>query len=147
MARTHDGTAGGNVMASAAGPSEAFASTCSEVVDTALQTIETECKYHLLPAKGDGEGPKDIVLKEIDKVTGSDDRKSGHGVHLDKAPFQSTPPVTPSLLPVNSLPTRRRKPCHGWISSDEEDDDFIELPPLPPATLPRQAGEFDWWDG
>lgn len=49
--------------------------------------------------------------------------------------ISSTEVQSPHLLspsPVDSLPLQRRKPCYGWLSSDDEDEP--ELLHLTPAT-------------
>lgn len=38
------------------------------------------------------------------------------------------PPKTKSSQPIGKLCHKRRRPCHGWISSDDEEEDLIELP-------------------
>lgn len=37
-------------------------------------------------------------------------------------------PKSPQL--VTRLSDKKRKPCHGWISSDDEEE-LLELPPAP----------------
>ncbi|XP_059453757.1 uncharacterized protein LOC132184223 [Corylus avellana] len=44
--------------------------------------------------------------------------------------FQRPPHMSQSPLPVDNLPTRRRKPYHGWIGNDGADD-LVHLTPAP----------------
>ncbi|CAI8603381.1 unnamed protein product [Vicia faba] len=41
---------------------------------------------------------------------------------------RNEPPPTKSSQPNGKLCHKRRRPCHGWISSDDETEDLIELP-------------------
>ncbi|KAL0321868.1 UNVERIFIED_CONTAM: hypothetical protein Scaly_2483200 [Sesamum calycinum] len=78
---------------------------------------------------------------------------SSSGINAGKTPISASPSLIniTSPPPTNNLPTRRR-PCYGWIESDEEDiDDFMYLRPaievrakathLPqaPSTCPSDA--------
>ncbi|KAK4385349.1 hypothetical protein Sango_2658900 [Sesamum angolense] len=86
-------------------------------------------------------GWKDILpyqQSEHVEATANISSKNGKNLVIEENPPGKTPiPASPSLInitsppPTNSLPTRRR-PCYGWIESDEEDiDDFIYLRPAP----------------
>ncbi|KAI3458574.1 hypothetical protein Pfo_015237 [Paulownia fortunei] len=106
---------------------------CSEVDNNS-----TEVRY-LLPADGNTDDSKDIGLDQASRQkerevavipTCIDDGEPGTRAHpshsstLDSALVIYSPPAT------NRLPNRRRRPCYGWIESDEEDDDvFLYLEP------------------
>ena len=47
--------------------------------------------------------------------------------------------------PTHCAPPCRRRPCYGWISSDEDDDvDVIELTPAPsPAVVAKLLSGID----
>ncbi|XP_057428028.1 uncharacterized protein LOC130721280 [Lotus japonicus] len=40
-------------------------------------------------------------------------------------------PLTKSSRPVGKHCHKKRRPCHGWISYDNDEEDLIELPPAP----------------
>lgn len=40
-------------------------------------------------------------------------------------------PRTKSSQPEGRLCHRKRKPCHGWISDDDEEEELIEVPLVP----------------
>ncbi|CAL5322628.1 unnamed protein product [Camellia sinensis] len=138
-------------VADAAAPiSQVLALTCSEVVDAAAQTTETEVRDCLLSAKGNRRGLKDVRLDQncnedmvnaIDKG-GKNDNDSRRGMQIDHSPLlRSPPPITLSPpSPANNLPPRRRKPCYGWISSSDEEDDFIVLTPAVRLPAAKQPG-------
>lgn len=86
------------------------------------------------PASKVGSSWKDINLYEncIEKQTNSDNgaavMNSG-GVQL---PGNTSSPVPPC----------RRKPCYGWISSDEDDDADLDLIEPTPAPLPAVVAKL-----
>ncbi|KAG8380856.1 hypothetical protein BUALT_Bualt06G0060000 [Buddleja alternifolia] len=107
--------------------------TCSEVVSSSSGINN---------AGGDGKGWKDILPDQRSGLI--DEEETPNPVHKNDDPVtkihppgnNNSIPASPSLSnipsppPTNSLPTRRRLPCYGWIESDEEDpDDFIFLRP------------------
>ncbi|KAL6980681.1 hypothetical protein U1Q18_022318 [Sarracenia purpurea var. burkii] len=125
-----------------AGPSVvALPPISSELAEVATLTVETEGSSLLRPSIGDAECWKDINLPQNCYDKGVVDYVSGQKKQLDKTPLHSPPSTVPSPLPANSSPIRRRKPCHGWISSDDDEDDFVELTPAirsKPANPPGQ---------
>ncbi|KAK9283815.1 hypothetical protein L1049_012069 [Liquidambar formosana] len=116
---------------------------CSEpdVLDTALQTYETEGQSYLLPAEVEGRGKRNLTLdnescpKRMNRI-GNTDGNSGVATYLGNSLFHSPLAVDNSGELVDNLPKKRRKRCHGWISSDDEDDFLVELTP---AISPRHV--------
>ncbi|KAH7855090.1 hypothetical protein Vadar_021145 [Vaccinium darrowii] len=111
----------------------------SGAVGAAAQTIETGGGY-LLIAGGDregGDGSEDAM--ELDAVS-----KGGDGSGVDNRALQSPPSVILTPPAVDGLQRRRRKPCYGWISSgDEEEDDFIQLTPAPRLKPAKPPGQME----
>lgn len=122
----------------AAGEKEEFPSGAVELQYTRVHSPPpvllsnnfVECKGSPLPAEGAQNDWKDIVLdpssqihqNEILDAAGEEQLPTG-AVNLQNIP----PHVLPQQLD-DRLPTRRSRPCYGWISDDEdEDDDFIDL--------------------
>lgn len=123
---------------------------CSHKQDIANSEV-----LSLPPAEGDGNRCKDIrgrqtsIQRGMANVFCSDGGNSGREVlqegsnfHItisSPCPVNSVPPSAdhlPKTLPSSKRvclqPPRRRFPCYGWIGSDseEEADDFIQLPPM-----------------
>ncbi|XP_057477070.1 uncharacterized protein LOC130764772 isoform X2 [Actinidia eriantha] len=129
-----DEIAGDNSVADDGGPlSLVRLPICSGVTDDAMQIMETG---------GGGQGRTDIALdqncndNDMVGASGKCEEESTQIMELDNTPVQSSPSVVPSTTPSNDLP-RRRKPCFGWISSDDKEDDFIKLIPAKPAPRPE----------
>ncbi|XP_057477071.1 uncharacterized protein LOC130764772 isoform X3 [Actinidia eriantha] len=138
-----DEIAGDNSVADDGGPlSLVRLPICSGVTDDAMQIMETEVSDHILSAGGGGQGRTDIALdqncndNDMVGASGKCEEESTQIMELDNTPVQSSPSVVPSTTPSNDLP-RRRKPCFGWISSDDKEDDFIKLIPAKPAPRPE----------
>lgn len=82
-------------------------SQTNETLGTGSVTHESDGRYCLPPATHSG----------VDETFGN-------------SLAQSSPHLICSQLPVDSLPTRRRRSYHGWISSDDEKD-LVHLTPAP----------------
>ncbi|KAL0401223.1 UNVERIFIED_CONTAM: hypothetical protein Slati_4152200 [Sesamum latifolium] len=113
-------------------PADIAGSSCA-VAEPTLPEITSS-------SSGINAGWKDILpyqQSEHVEATANISSKKGKNPVIEENPPGKTPiPASPSLRnipsppPTNSRPTRRR-PCYGWIESDEEDpDDFISLRPL-----------------
>lgn len=80
-------------------------------------------------------GRKDINLEQnsgeehVDNVNRSNDKDSGGSELLGNTLICPLPDIH-SSQPADSLPTQRRRPCYGWISSDDEQD-LVRLTPAP----------------
>ncbi|XP_061349476.1 uncharacterized protein LOC133294748 isoform X2 [Gastrolobium bilobum] len=90
-----------------------------KVADTISATGETG---NQVPVKA-----KDTVLSDC-QPAGKLASGEIHGIST----AQSSP-ETKSSQPVGKLCHQRRRPCHGWISDDDDEDDEGELIELPPA--------------
>lgn len=75
-------------------------------------------------------------------VKGTADGNFGHVGKLSNT--SHSPPQLILSPQVDCLPRHRRKPCYGWISSDDEAD-FVELTPAPlPAELTKLLSGANW---
>jgi hypothetical protein len=77
-------------------------------------------------AEGEERGWKDINLGPN---SGNNDKDSGGSELLGNTLICPLPDIH-SPQPADSLPTQRRRPCYGWISSDNEQD-LVRLTPAP----------------
>ncbi|KAL0317091.1 UNVERIFIED_CONTAM: hypothetical protein Sangu_2123400 [Sesamum angustifolium] len=115
--------------------------TPADIVGSSCAVAERSLPEITSSSSGINAGWKDILpyqQSEHVEATANISSKNGKNLVIEENPPSKTPiPASPSLIniisppPTNSLPTRRR-PCYGWIESDEEDiDDFIYLRPAP----------------
>ncbi|KAL0303835.1 UNVERIFIED_CONTAM: hypothetical protein Sradi_6251600 [Sesamum radiatum] len=116
-------------------PADIAGSSCAVAEPTLPEITPSSSGINAVKA-----GWKDILpyqQSEHVEATANISSKTGKSPVIEENPPGKTPiPASPSLRnipsppPTKSLPTRRR-PCYGWIESDEEDiDDFISLRPL-----------------
>lgn len=87
------------------------------------------------PGKGSEDNNVSESCSEKEIINGPGNTTKGFcgaEVHVGKRVAHSPPlpVISPPSVEANP-PRRRRKPCHGWISDGEDDDDFIDLPPAP----------------
>ncbi|KAJ6347678.1 hypothetical protein OIU76_004207 [Salix suchowensis] len=77
----------------------------------------------------------------IEKQTNSDNR----GGVMNFGGAQLPGNISSPTQPTHCAPPCRRRPCYGWISSDEDDDvDVIELAPAPlPAVVAKLLSGID----
>ncbi|KAG5249124.1 WIYLD domain-containing protein [Salix suchowensis] len=95
------------------------------------------------PASKAGSSWTDINMDEncIEKQTNSDNR----GGVMNFGGAQLPGNISSPTQPTHCAPPCRRRPCYGWISSDEDDDvDVIELAPAPlPAVVAKLLSGID----
>ncbi|XAR65917.1 Histone-lysine N-methyltransferase [Bertholletia excelsa] len=156
-----DGRSGNFPPAADAGPSCLTpASRCLEVIDAAVQTSDTDSGDHTPPAQNCDEvrmlndAGESCVSQQLPQTALDLTLKSSLPTEpLDSSPVISHPPVlplsealpksclplVPSLPPASILQPKRKKPCFGWISDDDDDtEDFIILTPAPLKTKGRK---------
>lgn len=65
------------------------------------------------------------------------------GVNLENTETNLPPAILTPQPPVNTIPKKPRRPCYGWISEDEEENDgIVHLP----ARVPGKTVRKSRWD-
>ncbi|CAK8572377.1 unnamed protein product [Lathyrus sativus] len=100
-------------------------------VDTATPTSKTVNRIPIKPVNTSTHQPgNQPSIKAVDTVSAINEinkQVSGKAiVDTVSADNKHEPPLTKSSQPCH----KRRRPCHGWISSDDEEEDLIELPAI-----------------
>ncbi|KDP44803.1 hypothetical protein JCGZ_01303 [Jatropha curcas] len=119
------------------------ASVTNEIPLVALQ-IEKSESYALVPvAEGEASSWKDINLdqdskkKQLVNAEATEDRNFQAVEKLGSSSHSARYDIG-SRARVDALPSRRRRPCYGWISSND-DEDLMELTPAP---LPEKIAKL-----
>ncbi|KAF1879300.1 hypothetical protein Lal_00047974 [Lupinus albus] len=111
----------------------------NQVIDTVSATSETCIQLPIKPVdtlSSASETSKQSPIKAVNPVSAT----SGSDCKPDKTfamgEIHGTPLACSSLQtklpqPAERLCPQRRRPCFGWISDDEEDEEPIQLPPAP----------------
>ncbi|XP_058743699.1 uncharacterized protein LOC131616387 isoform X2 [Vicia villosa] len=104
-------------------------------VDTATATSKTVSRIPIKPLNTSATEHKPSnqhSIKVVDTVSTSNEINNQGSIKaiIDtvSADKEYEPPKTKSSQPIGKLYHKRRRPCHGWISSDDEEEDLIELP-------------------
>ncbi|WOH12461.1 hypothetical protein DCAR_0831965 [Daucus carota subsp. sativus] len=78
-----------------------------------------------------------------DNASGTENTEFRGGVNLENTETNLPPAILTPQPPVNTIPKKPRRPCYGWISEDEEENDgIVHLP----ARVPGKTVRKSRWD-